>query len=232
MISANTFSILEKRRKELNPRQKSLRQALTGDADAAACRQLFLNLHGILHSHDVAPGGPWSYEDLLLADLEDSDRRRVPENEEHSIAWIIWHLSRIEDVTMNMLVADRPQVFEDQGWMSKIHAPIRHTGNAMNQEAVRAFSQALDLRALRDYRVQVGLATRAIVKDLTKDDLSQKVDSDRLDRVLVEGAVHEDAAGIVAYWGRRTIAGLLLMPPTRHAIVHWNEALRLTRKIG
>jgi hypothetical protein len=32
---------------------------------------------------------------------------------------------------------------------------------------------------------------------------------------------------VVDYWSRRDVAGLLLMPPTRHTIVHWNEARKI-----
>ncbi len=232
MISKNTFTALQQHRKELRPRQKDLRQALEGEKDSAACRQLFITLHGILHTGSVAPEAPWSYEDLLLADLNEADFRRVPDNEEHSVAWIVWHLSRIEDVTMNLLIAGRPQIFEEGGWMAKTRAPIRHTGNAMDTTAVRELSQAMDLSALRDYRIQVGLATRSIIKHLCRDDFTKKVDPERLDKILEQGAVSADAIGIIDYWGRRTIAGLLLMPPTRHAIVHWNEALRLIQQAG
>jgi hypothetical protein len=42
--------------------------------------------------------------------------------------------------------------------------------------------------------------------------------------------VVEAAAGLLDYWGRRTIAGLLLMPATRHNIVHLNEAARIKQK--
>jgi hypothetical protein len=37
--------------------------------------------------------------------------------------------------------------------------------------------------------------------------------------------------GIVDYWGSRTIAGLLLMPPTRHNFTHLNEARMLKQKL-
>ena len=47
-----------------------------------------------------------------------------------------------------------------------------------------------------------------------------------------EGGVIEGGYGVVEYWGSRDVAGLLLMPPTRHTIVHWNEALRLINRLG
>lgn len=52
----------------------------------------------------------------------------------------------------------------------------------------------------------------------------------RLQRVLDEGAVVEAARDLTEYWGRRDIAGLLLMPATRHNLVHLNESLKIKRK--
>jgi hypothetical protein len=38
------------------------------------------------------------------------------------------------------------------------------------------------------------------------------------------GAIDEQARFVTDYWSRRTIAGLLLLPATRHNFVHLNEA--------
>ncbi len=35
---------------------------------------------------------------------------------------------------------------------------------------------------------------------------------------------------LIDYWGNRTFAGLLLMPPTRHNMVHLNEAYRIKNR--
>jgi hypothetical protein len=51
-----------------------------------------------------------------------------------------------------------------------------------------------------------------------------------LQQVLDEGAVVQEAQGLLDYWGGLNIAGLLLMPPTRHNFVHLNEALRIKQK--
>jgi hypothetical protein len=60
--------------------------------------------------------------------------------------------------------------------------------------------------------------------------LKNKVDLTRLQQVLDEGAVIPAAIGNVEYWGRRTIAGLLQMPPTRHSYIHLNESLTLKKR--
>ena len=100
----------------------------------------------------------------------------------------------------------------------------------MDQESVESLSATVDVAALRDYRVAVGRRTREIVQQLQPDDLKRKVDPRRVQQVMDQGDLVEAASGIADYWGRRTIAGLLLMPATRHNMVHLNEALRLKKK--
>ena len=62
------------------------------------------------------------------------------------------------------------------------------------------------------------------------DDLTAKVDPVRIQHVLDVGAIRPDSTYITDYWGKRDIRGLLLMPATRHNIVHLNEAARLKKK--
>lgn len=60
--------------------------------------------------------------------------------------------------------------------------------------------------------------------------MKQKVGPKRLQRLLDEGAVLPEAQGLIDYWGQGTIAGLLLMPPTRHNFIHLDEAQRVKRR--
>jgi hypothetical protein len=139
-------------------------------------------------------------------------------------------MARCEDITMNLLVAGSPQILHRDNWLEQMRITAQDTGNAMSWEEIAQFSAAIDIGALRAYRVAVGRRTREIVKQLGPEELKQKVDPARLQRVRDEGAVVEAARGIADYWGRRTVAGLLLMPATRHNIVHLNEALRIKRR--
>jgi hypothetical protein len=62
---------------------------------------------------------PWSFEDEILDDMTEEQVRRIPQGCEHSVAWCIWHIACIEDVTMNLLVADRPQVLRRGHWLER-----------------------------------------------------------------------------------------------------------------
>jgi hypothetical protein len=54
---------------------------------------------------------------------------------------------------------------------------------------------------------------------------------DAVQRIFDEGAVLEEARGIAEYWSKRDVAGLLLMPATRHILTHLNEALKIKQKL-
>jgi hypothetical protein len=87
-----------------NRQQEDLRQTLTGSADQQHATQLFLDQHAMVHLAIMSQSGLWSFEDELWHNITDEIVRRIPRNCEHAIAWIIWHIARIEDVTMNLLV--------------------------------------------------------------------------------------------------------------------------------
>ncbi len=210
--------------------QTELRGLLADSGQYDQAIALFLRQHAMLHSVRMAQTGDWSFEDAVLDDMTEEQIRRIPPKDEHSIAWLIWHIARCEDIAMNLLVAGSPQVLNQGGWLERIKTPICHTGNEMTEADIVGFSAAIDIEALRDYRAAVGRRTREIVGALTPAELKRKVDPARLQRVWDEGALVEAARPIADYWGSRTVAGLLLMPATRHHIVHLNEALKIKRR--
>lgn len=131
---------------------------------------------------------------------------------------------------MNVLIADSAQVFDREAWSAKLNVPFRHTGNGMNAEEIATLSTAMNMEALRAYRMAVGRRTREIVSQIQPENFKQKVDPARIQHIWDQEAMLKNAEGIVTYWSRRTIAGLLLMPPTRHNAVHLNEALRVKQR--
>jgi hypothetical protein len=213
-------------RSSWNRRQKELR-VLLDSGDHRAAVDLFLQQHAAVHSAAMSGSEGWSFADEVWDGHTEESARRIPEQGEHSLAWIIWHIARIEDVTMNVLAAGDEQLLHRDNWLERLGIMLRHTGNAMEREAVARLSAQIDLEALRAYRLAVGRGTREIVSRLQPTALRQKVEPGRLQRLSDEGAVTEEAAGLLEYWGGRTIAGLLLMPATRHNFVHLNEARRL-----
>ena len=221
---------MESYRKLLNKQQTELRQVMMSFEQHDRAIQLFLTQHAMLHSVNMAQGKIWSFEDEVLNDMTEEQIRRIPQNCEHSIAWCIWHIARIEDVTMNLLVAGSSQILHRGNWLELMKITVRDTGNEMDEEDMATLGATIEIGALRAYRMTVGRRTREIVQQLEPQELKQQVDSIRVQQVMDEEVVVEEAGAIANYWSRRNIAGLLLMPATRHNLVHLNEALRLKRR--
>ena len=222
---------MEPNRKSWNNGQQKLRRALTAKDYQNAVNQILIQ-HAMVHSKKVSRMDVWSFEDELWHGLTDEQFRAIPPKGEHSIAWILFHIARIEDITMNMLVAGTVQVYKRDNWAKKLKSTIHHSANKMDDNSVKQLSSSLDMAALREYRLSVGKKTREIVHQIQPDEFSQKVELVRLEKLLKEGAMIEDAMEIIDYWSKRTIAGLLLMPPTRHNFLHLNEAFRIKTKLS
>ena len=215
-------------RKTWNQKQKLFREVIEGGDQHEKAIGLFIIQHGVFHSTRIALEAAWSFEDLLFDGLSEDIFRRIPRGAEHSIAWLMWHLARCEDITMNLLTAGRRQVVNE--WQEKLKIKAADTGNAMSADEISELSKKIDFEALRGYRTAVGAATREVVNQLSPDQIKLKVEPDRIRDLLNRGIVLPGAIGIAEYWGSRSITGLLLMPPTRHNMVHFNEAFQLLGK--
>lgn len=222
---------IDSQRKKCLELQTRLRELFADPDQYLQAMESFYLQHARLHSSIMTGTDDWSFEDAILDDLSLDKIRLIPGKQEHSIAWILWHISRIEDVAMNVLVAGGEQVFVEGSWLARLGIITRSTGNAMSSSEIQELSQRVNIPVLRAYRVEVGRRTRHVCQSLTPKDLSRRVDPQRLERVMTSGALVEAATGIKEYWSKRDIAGLLLMPASRHILVHLNEALTLKRQV-
>lgn len=221
---------MEPRRKLWNERQKELREILKDPARHPQAMELFFEQHAMVHTSGATNGGRLTFDDEAWEGVTDEQARWLAANEEHSMIWAVWHMARIEDLTMNVLVANGQQVFLDGGWQVKLNTSFCVTGNAMDRDEIQQLSNTVNIQALKEYRMAVGRRTRQIVAGLKPEEMRRKTARDRLQRLLDEKAVSEKATGLLDYWGGLTVAGLLLMPPTRHNLVHLNEVMTLKSK--
>lgn len=189
-------------------------------------KDIFLKLHGKLHKSKVSDG-THNEVDELVRDLEDEEYSIMPTSRDETIAWVLWHIARIEDLTMNILIADGNQVFDDR-WKTRLNTTVTDTGNALTDEEIICLSKSLNIPELLNYRNEVGRRTREIVQNLLAEDMKRNVSQQGLDRILSEGGItqQEDSIWLLDFWGKKDVAGLLLMPPTRHVIMHLNDCCK------
>ncbi len=133
---------------------------------------------------------------------------------------------------MNLLVAGDKQIFNRENWQEKINSNITDTGNAMTEDDIMEFSKNINMEELKNYRIEVGRRTRDIVENLSTEDMKRNFDKHRLQRILDERAVLDVKASnwLIDFWGRKNVAGIILMPMTRHQVIHINESLSAKKK--
>jgi uncharacterized damage-inducible protein DinB len=151
--------------------------------------ELFLQRYNALYDFWLA--GIW---EMVPDDL----MRQRPHLQVNSIAWILWHLTRVEDAGLNRFVVDRTQVLDEGSWMQKMNVPLRHNGSDMNFAEVDDLSQRINLQALHEYSKAVQIRTREIVSQLTYDGLDSVMEEGYLRVILFdEGLAHPKAAGLL-----------------------------------
>ena len=124
--------------------------------------------------------------------------RQRPHPRVNSIAWNLWHLTRVEDAGLNRFVVDRAQVMDEGSWMERMNLPWRHHGSEMTLAEVDELSQRIDLLALQGYSAAVQARTRDIVSKLNPDDLNVVMEEERLRKILIdEGLAHVNAEGFI-----------------------------------
>ncbi|MDD3244412.1 MAG: hypothetical protein PHD32_11955 [Eubacteriales bacterium] len=102
------------------------------------------------------------------------------------------------------------------------------TGNAWSDEEILSFSAQVDPQALLAYRDAVGRRTREITQAFTPADMKRKILPEDTARIQSEGGVtaHPDSIWLLDFWGKKDVAGLLLMPATRHQTLHLNDCVK------
>lgn len=213
-----------------NPKQALLKQALK-EGRLVDAKTLLFELHSTVHSSEVYERREPSYFDEIWEGLTEKTFCSMPSIKDVTIAWNVWHITRIEDISANILIADINQILAEK-WMSKLNTMVKDTGNAMSDEEIIAFSNEINFNELRNYRNAVGTRTKQMIQNLKQEDLKRKIKQVQLNRVVEEGAIleHPDSIWLLDFWGKKTVSGLLLMPITRHQIVHLNDCKKLKSK--
>lgn len=212
-----------------NPNQKNLAYFLLRSDTYKDAISLCLEMHKQLH--DLSKyGNPTIYQQLIF-NLNPRVITFRAANHFSSIAWNIWHITRIEDAISNILINKSNQILNSE-WNKKLGVKTTETGNSFSEIDVDNFDLKINTSELMKYRKAVGKNTQKILKKLTTEDRVRKPQAEQFERILKEGVLtnQKESIWLLDFWRRKSISGLLTMPITRHQIVHINDCIRLKEK--
>ena len=163
--------------------------------------------------------------DGLFSRLPEPHLRGRPHPGVNTVAWLLWHSARIEDVALNRFLADRPQVL-DAGWLERLAVPRRDVGTGMKDAEVDELSARIDLQALKGYWDAVTARTLEVIETLRGSDLEALVPGERVRSVVLsEGVVAPGAEWLTEFWaGGRSRAWVLAQTALLHPNGHYYEA--------
>ena len=186
-------------------------------------RDLFLQQHGAVHSAAVG-GNKMSMAERTFAGLTDAQMRVRPREDLNSVAWLMFHIARGEDIFLNTLLAGRSQVFDD-AWAKRLGITRRDFGFGMTSAEVNDVTQQVDIGALREYRDAVGLRTREVVSGFKPQDWEGVIETAAVEGAAADGSLGRAAEAMVKNIPGRPRAALLTGIALLHSAGHMGEAV-------
>jgi DinB superfamily len=186
-------------------------------------RELFLTQHAAMHSAAVG-GNQMSAAERTFAGLTDEQMRVRPRDDLNSLAWLMWHIARTEDVIVNGVLAGGSPVFDD-AWMKRLGITRREVGTGMTSAEVTELTRQIDLDALREYRDAVGRRTREVVGGFKDQDWQGEVAAEPVERMAAQGAFGSRRDLLVKVFPGRPRALVLSAITLFHSAGHMGEAM-------
>jgi hypothetical protein len=186
-------------------------------------RDLFLDQHAAVHSAAVG-GNKASAAERTFGGLTDEQMRVRPREDLNSLAWLMWHIARAEDIMVNRVLYGRPQVFDD-AWAKRLGVTRRDFGIGMTSAEVSELTAQIEPGALREYRDAVGRRTRELVSAFTPADWQGQVSAEAVAAAAAEGAFGARTEVMAKVFPGRPRAAVLSGIALFHCSGHMGEAV-------
>jgi len=185
-------------------------------------RDLLLDEHARMHATTVT-GEKGTLAERTFAGLSDEQMRVRPREDLNSLAWLMWHIARAEDIFANVILTGRDQVV-DGGWLPRLKITRPDFGIGMTKPEVAALTTQVDVAALRDYRDAVGRRTQEVNRGFGPADWQGELQASALDKAASLGCFGPKGEMVAKAFTGRPRLGILGALLVTHAAMHMGEA--------
>lgn len=164
--------------------------------------------------------------DALCAGISDVQIRRRPHGV-NSVAWLVWHMTRVEDAVMSRFLLDGAQTLDEGDWNARMQLTRRDVGAGMTSVDVDELSAAIDLDGLRGYQRAVSDRTRALIREMPPQAWDEIVAPATVRRhVAAEGMLVDAGRWVEEFWAKGHTRGwYILQVGLLHPYGHGFEAM-------
>lgn len=189
---------------------------------------ILLDQHANVHASELTRSGTvFSYQDMVCGGLADEQLRLRPAEGQNSLVWLIWHMTRCEDVALNVAIAGQAQVLDNE-WRRQLRICRGDIGTGMTRAEVAELSEWVDVEALRSYRLAVGRQSRDILGGLDAATLGKPLKGEQEWATTMLG---EHAGWVGELWSSWRRQDFLYMA-IGHCYHHWGEAITVRSLSG
>jgi hypothetical protein len=185
-------------------------------------RDLLLDEHGRMHAAGVT-GDRATLAERTFGGLSDEQMRVRPREDLNSLAWLMWHIARAEDVFANLILSGHDQVLDDR-WLARLKTPRRDFGIGMTKAEVTELSGQIDVLALREYRDAVGRRTQEVIRGLEPADWRGELQAAALEKAAALSCFGARGDTVVKAFTGRPRIGILGGLLVTHSAMHMGEA--------
>lgn len=104
------------------------------------------------------------------------DVHRQPQDDSNSIAWLVWHLTRVQDTSLSGIM-DEEQAWVSRGWHARfnLEPDRKNDGFGHTPDQLAAF-RVDSIQTLLDYHEFIAQRSKAYVSSLSASDLDRTLD--------------------------------------------------------
>ena len=134
-----------------------------------------------------------------LAGLSADELRWQPTLHANSIDWMVWHMARVEDNLIKVVLQKQDPIWERDGWSERLGISYNGAGAGMTMDEIRELGH-IDVLKVMEYYGSIRTETSDYFRDvMTKEDLSRVIEHTNfrgwtgaqiLGRLLCEEAEH------------------------------------------
>jgi hypothetical protein len=167
-----------------------------------------------------------------LNGLTEAQIRNSP-NGQNSIAWLLWHIARCEDVGINRMVTDGIQVFDNNRWIEKLNIDRKDIGTGMSFLEVQNFSDQINIKELLNYLQEVINKSEEVSLLLSENVLDEFLTEKYLYKVLFEEEiVGKDDTNVINVYKDKSKGWFLGHLGLTHAKGHLSQILIIRKLQG
>lgn len=154
-----------------------------------------------------------------------------PSPHSNSIAWLVWHCARTEDVAINTVLRGADQVLARDEWTSGIGVGATDIGTSMGDQEIATFAESVDPATVVEYWTAVQKQTHRWLKEADLALLDQSPDvKQRL--AAAPPAIAPSAGWIEALWSGQPGAFFVSWVAIGHQYLHLGEMLATRSALG